>query len=143
MKLNQASFFLLTLSIIGLPGCSTPELSNIKTCETLEVSGKCQNDVSVFQNKQQKVFVSADLQSVPNATKVKFDWKYTPSQGTLSNREIPLTSITIQTKGSDKFVVSSLSSPSQGWQVGNYKVEIYLPAVTNSSPSIKEFTVTP
>jgi len=136
----------LVFSTVGVTGCDLlfkPQLSDLKTCETLNLQGFCQDNLNSFQNKNQKLFVSANLRNASSNTSIKVDWKYLPNSGPLAGKEIPLTSKTTKPQGANDFVVASISSPSGGWQKGKYKVILTLPESANSEPSIKEFTMTP
>lgn len=147
--ISRQIFFLpvvLVSSTVGLTSCifgSSPQLSDLKTCETLNPQGFCQDDLSSFQNKNQKLFVSANLRNASSNASVEVDWKYLPNSGPLAGKEVPLTSETTKPKGSDNFVVASISTPSRGWQEGKYQVILTLVESANSEPSRKEFTITP
>ena len=137
---------ILVSSTLGLISCSLvfkPQLSDLKTCETLNQQGFCQDDLNSFQNKNQKLFISANLRNASSNSSVKVDWIYLPSNGALAGKEVPLTSETVKPKGSDNFVVASISSPARGWQEGGYKVLLTLPESSNSEPNVKEFTIAP
>lgn len=136
----------LAFSLVGVTSCELlrkPQLSEIKTCEQLNVEGFCQEDSPVFDNKNQPLFVSANLKNASSNAVVTVEWKYLPNTGPVAGQEIPLTRETIKPKGSDNFVMSSISSPARGWQPGNYQVILTLPDVANSEPSSKEFTINP
>jgi hypothetical protein len=137
---------ILVLSTIGITSCNLfpkPQLSNLKICEMLNQQGFCQDALNSFQNKNQKLFVSANLQNASSNVPVKVEWVYLPNDGPLAGKEVPITSETIQPKGSDDFVVASISSPSKGWKEGTYKVVITLPESSNSNANVKEFTIAP
>jgi hypothetical protein len=143
---KRAQFkFLFASSIIcifELTACGIispkPSLSNIKTCETLNSQGTCQDDLSTFKNKNQKLFVSADLEHVPQNASIKVEWKYFSA-----NQQVPLTTDTVEVKKPNNFVVSSLSSPDQGFPPGKFTVTLTLPESENSNPYVKEFTMVP
>lgn len=141
---NQFEFLFAfpIICIIGLTSCETispkPSLSNIKTCETLNPQGTCQDDLSTFQNKRQKLFVSANLEHVPRNSFVKVEWKYFSG-----SQEVPLTTDTVTVKEPNNFLTSSLSSPTQGFPAGKYTVILTLPQARDSNPYVKEFTMAP
>lgn len=147
-KFRRVSFLpaIVVLSTLGLASCnlfSAPKLSNLKTCETPNEQGFCQDDINSFQNKKQKLYISANLQNASNNIPVKVEWIYLPSDGPLAGKEVPITSETTQPKGSDNFVVASISSPTKGWKEGQYKVVLTLPESSNSEANVKEFTISP
>ncbi len=147
MRCHKVSLLVISqIIIIGNSGCTSifpPDLSNVRVCDSLDTSGSCPIDKTSFENKKQKFFVTADIKNVPNDTSIKIDWKYLPSTGSLAGKEVPLTKSTIQTKKSAKFVVTSIDSPSSGWQLGTYRVQLSSSKVNDSKPYIKEFSVTP
>lgn len=142
--MNSSLNSLLAASLVtfGLTGCFLipSELANMKVCEALETAGNCQIDTNTFQNKKQKFFVSADLKNVKGGTPVQVVFTFLPTEGPLANKEVPLTSNPIETKSSDKFVVTSLTPPSAGWQTGEYRVELVL---TPDKKYNREFVITP
>jgi hypothetical protein len=142
IKLNFNNFVVTGLIAFGLTGCfwNPPELANMKVCETLETTGNCQVDTNAFQNKKQKFFVSADSKNFKSDTRVKVVFTFLPTEGPLPNKEVPLTSNSVETRNSDKFVVTSLTPPSAGWQSGKYRVELML---TSDKKYNREFVITP
>ncbi len=142
MNSNLNNFVAVSLITFGLTGCSwvSPELSNMKICEALETTGNCQVDTNTFQNKKQKFFVSADSKNVKSDTPVKVVFTFLPTEGPLANKEVPLTSNPVETRSSDKSVVTSLTPPSAGWQTGKYRVELVL---TSDKKYNREFIITP
>lgn len=139
---NLNGFVVYSLVTFGLTGCfwDSPELANMKVCEVLEITGNCQVDTNTFQNKKQKFFVSADLRNFTGGTPVKVVFTFLPTEGPLANKEVPLTSNPVETRSSDKFVVTSLTPPSAGWQTGKYRVELVL---TPDKKYNREFIITP
>ena len=142
MNSNLNNFIAASLVTFGLTGCieRDSELANMKICEALETTGKCQIDNNSFQNKKQKFFVSADSKNLKSDTPVKVVFTFLPTEGPLANKEVPLTSNLIETRNSDKFVVTSLTPPSAGWQTGKYRVELVLNSDTKYN---REFIITP
>jgi len=144
VKCNQFEFLFAfpIICIVGLTSCRIispkPSLSNVKTCETLNSQGTCQDDLSTFQNKRQKLFVSANLERVPRNSLVKVEWKYFSG-----SQEVPLTTDTVEVKEPNNFVTSSFSSPTQGFPAGKYTVTLTLPKAEDSNPYVKEFTMAP
>jgi hypothetical protein len=147
MRCHKISLLVVSqIIIIGNSGCTLifpPDLSNVRVCDSLDTSGSCPIDSPSFKNNKQKFFVTADIKNIPNDTSIKVDWKYLPSTGSLAGKEFPLTTSTIQTKNSAKFVVTSIDSPSSGWQLGKYRVQLSSSKVNDFKPYIKEFLVTP
>jgi hypothetical protein len=147
MRCHKVSLIVISqIIIIGNSGCTwflPPDLSNVRVCDSLDTNGSCSIDRASFKSNKQKFFVAADIKNIPNDTSIKVDWKYLPSTGSLAGKEVPLTASTIQTKKSAKFVVTSIDSPSSGWQLGTYRVQLSSSKVNDSKPYIKEFTVTP
>jgi hypothetical protein len=142
MNSNLSNFIAVSLVTFGLTGCfwDSPELANMKICEELGTTGNCQIDTNSFQNKKQKFFVSADSKNVKDNTPIQVVFTFLPAEGPLANKEVPLTSNPIESRNSDKFVVTSLTSPSAGWQIGKYKVELVL---TPNKKYNREFIITP
>jgi hypothetical protein len=142
MNSNLNNFIAASLVTFGLTGCfhDSPKLENMKICEALGITGNCQFDNNSFQNKKQKFFVSADSKNVKDNTPVQVVFTFLPTDGPLANKEVPLTSNPIESKSSGKFVVTSLTPPSAGWQIGKYRVELVL---TPKEKYNKEFIITP
>lgn len=142
MNLNLNNFVVTGLITFGLTGCiwDSPELANMKVCDTLETTGNCQVDTNTFQNKKQKFYVSADLKNAKDDTPVQIIFTFLPTEGPLANKEVPLTSNPVKTNSSDKFVVTSLAPPSAGWQTGKYRVEF---ALAPDKKYNREFVITP
>ena len=142
MNLNLNNFVVTGLITFGLTGClgDSPELANMKVCETLETAGNCQVDTNTFQNKKQKFYISADLKNAKDDTPVQVIFTFLPTEGLLANKEVPLTSNPVKTNSSGKFVVTSLAPPSAGWQTGKYRVEF---ALAPDKKYNREFVITP
>jgi hypothetical protein len=147
MKFHKVCLFAVSqIIIIGNSGCTIifpPNLSNVRVCDSLDTSGGCLINNANFKNNKQKFFVTADIKNIPNDASIKVDWKYVRSTGSLAGKELPLITNTIQAKKSAKFVVASIDSPSSGWQLGKYRVQLSSSKVNNSKPYIKEFSITP
>ena len=142
MNSNLNNFIAASLVTFGLTGCieRDSELANMKICEALETTGKCQIDNNSFQNKKQKFFISADSKNVKDNTPVQVVFTFLPTKGPLANKEVPLTSNPIESRSSGNFVVTSLTPPSAGWQIGKYRVEFVL---TPNKKYNREFIITP
>ncbi len=141
MSLSLRIFLAASLVTFGLTGCiwDKTELANMKICEALETTGNCKVDTNTFQNKKQKFYVSADLKNAKDGIPVQVIFTFLPTEGSLANKEVPLTSNPVKTSSSDKFVVTSLTPPSAGWQIGKYRIEFALPDKKYN----REFVITP
>jgi hypothetical protein len=123
-------------------------MTNFKSCEELNPDGACQDDVSTFQNKKQKLFVSGNLTNASQNTSIQVELS-------VSNNglQVPITTTTVNPSNSDDFVTASFSSPTNGWPEGTYSVVFTLPEGNRSFPFFqesssprkytKEFTVKP
>lgn len=137
------------LALGGLTSCGgTPSMSNLKSCEELNTDGACQNDVSTFQNRKQRLFVSGDLTNASQNTSIQVELNVSRN-----GLQVPITTTTVNPSKSDDFATASFSSPTEGWPEGTYSVTFTLPQGNsgfpffqgNSSPReyTKEFTIEP
>lgn len=140
---------LCILALGGLTSCEKdPSISNLKSCEELNTDGFCQDNVSTFQDKKQKLYISGDIENASQNTSVQVDLS-----ASKTGRQVPITTTTVNPGRSDDFVTASFSSPTGGWPEGNYSVTFTLPKSNSgfpfgggdSSPKTytKEFAITP
>lgn len=84
----------LLTSVVAV-GCQpTAKLENVKLCEFTQ-GETCENDTTNFVRNTKKLFLTANLVNVPEATQLKIDWKYKGDPG----KEIVLESTTFNTQG--------------------------------------------
>jgi hypothetical protein len=135
--------------LVGLTSCSqTPSIANLKSCEELNSDGACQDGLSAFQDKKQKLFVSGSLINASQDTSVQVELSVSKN-----GLQVPITTTTVNPTNSDDFVTASFSSPTNGWPEGTYLVVFTLPEGNRSFPFFqgsssprkftKEFTVKP
>lgn len=70
-----------------------------------------------------KIFVFYNLEKVPNGDKLRSVWICEKSEGILANTKID--EATVEVGLIDNTGSFSLSKPTKGWPVGDYKVELY------------------
>ncbi len=78
---------------------------------------------AAFKPSTPKIFVFYNLEKVPNGDKVRSVWICEKSEGIPPNTKID--EVTVEVGLIDNTGNFSLSKPTKGWPVGDYKVELY------------------
>lgn len=77
-------------------GLSSANVSDIKTCKEIKADEGCENDESDFRRADtKKIYVTAQLNNVPEGAKVKFDWRKVQGPNG-KNIKLPTKEFTVQ-----------------------------------------------
>lgn len=97
---------------------SSPGVSKITSGLGLDQQQKVINPANMFQPDTPEIFISVDVDNVSSETAVDITWVYL---GTGDSIKGPTQTIT-----SDARTGFSLTRPTQGWPVGQYRATVYL-----------------
>lgn len=134
----KSKMLILTLLFISFQSCefnvSTANISDVQICTEIS-DDACTDNNKTFPLNANEIYTTAKLNNAPEGTKLTISWQYDNSGQWFEIDKVNL----VYTNGKDK-ISSSLSSPTNGWPKGKYRV-VYTLESDNSEPITKEFSI--